>query len=144
VDYAAPPGTPVWAVADGVVIACDWGGGFGKQVVLRHMNGYTTYYGHLSRYSSGIRSGIRVKQKQIIGYVGSTGLSTGPHLDYRLAKVGRFRNPLRESFPSGLPIGKVEKEAFEKRTGGVMAWLEGETPFQQMLPSILNVGNVKQ
>jgi murein DD-endopeptidase MepM/ murein hydrolase activator NlpD len=144
VDYAAPPGTPVWAVADGVVVACGWSGGFGKQVVLRHMNGYTTYYGHLSRYSSGIRSGTRVKQKQIIGYVGSTGLSTGPHLDYRLAKDGRFRNPLKESFPSGLPIGKGEREAFEKRTGGVMAWLDGETPFQQTLSPILNVGNVGQ
>jgi murein DD-endopeptidase MepM/ murein hydrolase activator NlpD len=136
VDYAAPPGTPVWAVADGVVISCDWSGGFGKQVVLRHMNGYTTYYGHLSRYSPGIRSGARVKQKQIIGYVGSTGLSTGPHLDYRLAKDGRFRNPLKESFPSGLPIRKGEREAFEKRRDGVMAWLEGEAPFQQTLSPI--------
>jgi murein DD-endopeptidase MepM/ murein hydrolase activator NlpD len=140
VDYAAPPGTPIWAVADGVVIVCDWSGGFGKQVVLRHMNGYTTYYGHLSRYSSGIRSGARVKQKQIIGYVGSTGLSTGPHLDYRLAKDGRFRNPLKESFPSGLPIGKGERGAFEKRRDGIMAWLEGEAPFQQMLSPILSVG----
>jgi murein DD-endopeptidase MepM/ murein hydrolase activator NlpD len=144
VDYAAPPGTPIWAVADGLVIACGWSGGFGKQVVLRHMNGYTTYYGHLSRYSSGIRSGARVKQKQIIGYVGSTGLSTGPHLDYRLAKDGRFKNPLKESFPSGLPIGKGERETFEKRRDEVMAWLEGEAPFQQMPSPILSVGKMEQ
>jgi murein DD-endopeptidase MepM/ murein hydrolase activator NlpD len=143
VDYAAPPGTPIWAVADGAVIACGWNGGFGKQVVLRHMNGYTTYYGHLSRYSSGIRLGARVKQKQIIGYVGSTGLSTGPHLDFRLAKDGRFRNPLKESFPSGLPIGKGEMEAFDKRRDGVMAWLEGEAPFQQMASPILSGGKVE-
>jgi len=108
------------------------------------MNGYKSYYGHLSRYSSGIRSGIRVKQKQVIGYVGSTGLSTGPHLDYRLAKGGRFRNPLKESFPSGLPIGNAEREAFGKRTGEVMAWLTGETPFRQSLSPILDVGIVKQ
>jgi murein DD-endopeptidase MepM/ murein hydrolase activator NlpD len=144
VDYAAPPGTPVWAVADGVVTACGWNGGFGKQVVLRHMNGYKTYYGHLSRYSSGIRSGVRVKQKQVIGYVGSTGLSTGPHLDYRLAKDGRFRNPLKENFPSGLPIRKDETEAFEKRRDGIMAWLEGEAPFQQMASPILSAGKVEQ
>jgi murein DD-endopeptidase MepM/ murein hydrolase activator NlpD len=144
VDYAAPPGTPVWAVADGVVTACGWNGGFGKQVVLRHMNGYTSYYGHLSRYSPGIRSGARVKQKQIIGYVGSTGLSTGPHLDYRLAKDGRFRNPLKESFPSGLPIGKGEMEGFEKRRDGVMAWLEGEVPFQQIASPILSAGKGEQ
>lgn len=136
VDYAAPPGTPVWAVADGVVIASDWSGGFGKQVVLRHMNGYATYYGHLSRYGSGIRLGSRVKQKQVIGYVGSTGLSTGPHLDYRLAKDGRFRNPLRERFPPGFPVGKAEREVFEKRRDAVTGWLEGESPFQQSLSSI--------
>jgi murein DD-endopeptidase MepM/ murein hydrolase activator NlpD len=140
VDYAAPPGTPVWAVADGMVMTCGWSGGFGRQVALRHMNGYTTYYGHLSRYGSGIRLGARVKQKQLIGYVGSTGLSTGPHLDYRLAKDGRFRNPLKESFPSGLPIGKGEMEAFEKRRNGVVAWLEGEVPFQQMVSPIFSVG----
>jgi murein DD-endopeptidase MepM/ murein hydrolase activator NlpD len=144
VDYAAPPGTPVWAVADGLVIACGWNGGFGKQVVLRHINGYKTYYGHLSRYGSGIRSGARVKQKQIIGYVGSTGLSTGPHLDYRLAKDGRFKNPLEESFPSGLPIGKGERDAFEQRRDGVMAWLEGEAPLRQTPSPDLCVGNVKQ
>ncbi len=126
VDYAAPPGTPVWAVADGLVIACGWSGGFGKQVVIRHKNGYTTYYGHLSGYGPGIRVGARVKQKQVIGYVGSTGLSTGPHLDYRLAKDGAFRNPLKEAFPSGLPIGREEREAFEKRRERVVAWLQGE------------------
>ena len=85
-----------------------------------------------------------MKQKQIIGYVGSTGLSTGPHLDYRLAKDGRFKNPLKESFPSGLPIGKREKDAFEKRRDRATAWLEGETPFQQTGSPNLSVGNVEQ
>jgi murein DD-endopeptidase MepM/ murein hydrolase activator NlpD len=125
VDYAAPSGTPVWAVADGVVVSCGWGGGFGKQVILRHPNGCMTYYGHLSGYGPGVRKGGRVKQKQIIGYVGSTGLSTGPHLDYRLAKDGRFRNPLGESYPAGLPIDKGKLAAFQKRREGVMAWLQG-------------------
>jgi len=129
VDYAAPPGTPVWSVADGTVVSCGWGGGFGKQVILRHVNGYTTYYGHLSGFGPGMRKGTRVKQKQIIGYVGSTGLSTGPHLDYRLVKDGRFRNPLKETFPTGLPIKKGEMESFEKRRDEMVAWLEGETPY---------------
>ena len=138
VDYAAPPGTPVWAVADGVVMSCGWSGGFGRQVALRHMNGYTTYYGHLSQYGAGIRLGARVKQKQLIGYVGSTGLSTGPHLDYRLAKDGRFRNPLRESFPSGLPIGRGEAEGFQKRRDEVMGWLQGEDPFRGLGSPVLS------
>ena len=129
VDYAAPPRTPVWSVADGTVVSCGWGGGFGKQVILRHVNGYTTYYGHLSGFGPGMRKGTRVKQKQIIGYVGSTGLSTGPHLDYRLVKDGRFRNPLKETFPTGLPIKKGEMESFEKRRDEMVAWLEGETPY---------------
>ena len=144
VDYAAPPGTPVWAVADGVVVLCEWNGGFGNQVILRHMNGYTTYYGHLSRYGPGIKRGVRVKQKQIIGYVGSTGLSTGPHLDYRLAKDGGFRNPLKESFPAGLPIGKGEMEAFQKRRDEMVAWLQGDTPLQQLKPPLLSAGRAER
>jgi len=141
VDYAAPPGAPVWAVADGVVVSCEWSGGFGNQVILRHMNGYTTYYGHLSRYGPGIRRGVRVKQMQTIGYVGSTGLSTGPHLDYRLAKDGGFRNPLKETFPTGVPIAKGEMETFQKKRDERMASLQGETPSQQLkfpLPSVQN------
>ncbi|MCJ7704130.1 MAG: M23 family metallopeptidase, partial [Desulfobacterales bacterium] len=102
VDYAAPSGTPIWAVADGTVVSCGWNTGFGRQVILRHGNGYVSCYGHLSGYGPGIRKGTRVKQKQVIGYVGSTGISTGPHLDYRLVKDGRFRNPLKETFPTGV------------------------------------------
>jgi murein DD-endopeptidase MepM/ murein hydrolase activator NlpD len=133
VDYAAPPGTAVWAVGDGTVISCGWNGGFGKQVILRHMNGYTTYYGHLSGYGPGIRNNKVVKQKQIIGFVGSTGLSTGPHLDYRIAKDGRFRNPLKETFPTGLPIGKKEMETFQKRKDEMIVWLQGEAPYQKRI-----------
>ncbi|MCJ7782470.1 MAG: M23 family metallopeptidase, partial [Desulfobacterales bacterium] len=128
VDYAAPPGTPIWAVADGTVVSFGWNGGFGNQVILRHMNGYITYYGHLSGFGSGIRKGARVSQKQIIGYVGSTGLSTGPHLDYRLAKDGQFRNPLKEVFPTGLPVEKGEMEAFHRATDEMSGWLQGDSP----------------
>jgi len=125
VDYAAPPGTPIWAVADGSVTSCGWNSGFGNQVILRHRNGYMTCYGHLSSYGPGIRKGVRVRQKQIIGYVGSTGLSTGPHLDYRLVKNNQFRNPLKETFPTGLPIEKREMEIFRQRRDEMLVWLEG-------------------
>lgn len=135
VDYAAPSGTPIWAVADGTVVSCGWGGGFGKQVVLRHPNGYMTYYGHLSGYGPGIRKGIRVRQKQVIGYVGSTGLSTGPHLDYRLAKDGKFVNPLKVNFPSGFPVEKGKMEAFQKRKDEMLAWLQGNGPDRKGLES---------
>jgi murein DD-endopeptidase MepM/ murein hydrolase activator NlpD len=139
VDYAAPTGTPIWAVADGRILSCGWNGGFGNQVVLRHPNGYTTFYGHLSRYGPGIRRGARVRQKQIIGYVGSTGLATGPHLDYRLVKGGRFRNPLKESFPAGLPIRRGELEGFEKRRDEMIAGLEGDTPFYKRMEEVIGL-----
>jgi murein DD-endopeptidase MepM/ murein hydrolase activator NlpD len=131
VDYAAPVGTPIWAVADGTVYSFGWSNGFGKQVILRHPNGYKSYYSHLSRYGHGIRKGAIVKQKQIIGYVGSTGLSTGPHLDYRLVKNGRLRNPLKEKFSGGPPIRKEEMERFRKRRDEMVAWLQGEAPSYQ-------------
>ena len=136
VDYAAPAGTPVWAVADATVFSVGWNGGFGKQVIVRHMNGYKSYYGHLSRYGPGIRKGIRVTQKQIIGYVGSTGLSTGPHLDYRLTKDGRFRNPLKEVFPTGYPIGKGDLEAFQKKKEEIVTLMTDTAPYRNRLEKI--------
>lgn len=130
IDYAAPAGTPVWAVADGTIVSAGWAGGFGKQVVLRHKNGYNTYYGHLSRYGPGIKKGQRVKQKQTIGYVGTTGLSTGAHLDYRLSKDGRFRNPLKEVFPPGYPIEGEKIEEFNKKKDQCLGWLADGVPNQ--------------
>ena len=133
VDYAAPSGTPIWAVADGAVASCGWNSGFGNQVILRHTNGYTTCYGHLSAFGSGIRKGTRVKQRQVIGYVGSTGLSTGPHLDYRLLKDGQFRNPLRDSFIPGAPIEKREMEAFRQKSEEMMGWLQGDSAYSKRM-----------
>ncbi len=98
IDLAAPTGTPVMAAADGNVVFRGVRGGFGKQVIIKHGNGYKTYYGHLSRFKRGMRNGSKVSQKDIIGYVGSTGLSTGPHLDYRIAQNGTFMNPFSMKF----------------------------------------------
>ncbi len=131
-DYAAPTGTPIWAIADGIVIFCGSVEGFGKRVILRHSGGFTSYYSHLSRYGPGVKEGIRVKQKQVIGYVGSTGFSTGPHLDFRISKDGQFLDPLKtENFPTGQPICKKEREAFQKKRDRVMTWLMAESLFLQ-------------
>ena len=124
VDYAAPPGTPVWAVADGTVVSCGWNGGYGKQVVLRHAKGYQSMYGHLIGYGPGISKGKTVHQKQIIGYVGSTGLSTGPHLDFRLTKNGVPRNPLREISPRAAALSREQMPEFQKILDPLLAWAD--------------------
>ena len=129
IDYAAPTGTPVWAVADGVVQFAGRNRGNGIQVVLRHRNGYKTYYNHLSRIARGVRGGARVDQKQVIGYVGSTGLSSGPHLDYRVSKQGRFVNPLSERFVPGQPVGRDERPAFVETARALVERLEKETQY---------------
>jgi murein DD-endopeptidase MepM/ murein hydrolase activator NlpD len=129
VDYAAPPGTPVRAVADGTVRVAGWNGGNGIQVHLRHHGGYETVYNHLSRLGPGIRAGGRVSQRQVIGYVGSTGVSTGPHLDYRVAKNGRFVNPLDEKFIPGPPLGGAEHGRFLKEAREIVRRLEDASPF---------------
>ncbi len=98
VDLAAPVGTPIMAASDGRVEFAGWKGGFGKQIILDHSGGYKTYYGHLSRFAVNIKAGARVRQKQIIGYVGATGIATGPHLDYRMAQNGVFANPFNVKF----------------------------------------------
>ncbi len=115
VDYAAARGTPVQATADGVVLFRARKGPNGKMVQIKHGSHYTTYYLHLSRYGRGIRKGAHVKQGQIIGYVGSTGRSTGPHLDYRFKKDGRFLDPLKISVPAADPVKAVYKRNFEQK-----------------------------
>ena len=110
IDYAAPRGTPVSASADGVVVFAGRQGGFGRLVRLRHANGYETLYGHLSRID--VRRGQRVAQGDRIGAVGSTGLATGPHLDYRMTLNGRYVDPLRIQVPPAEPIPADETAAF--------------------------------
>ena len=114
VDYGAPTGTQVIAVANGRVVSATTSGGSGNMVRLRHTNGYETYYLHLSRFAKGMHPGSRVVQGQTVGYVGSTGLATGPHLDYRIRKNGAFVNPLIEhrNFPPGDPIPEEHLPAF--------------------------------
>ena len=114
VDYGAPTGTPVVAVANGTVVSAARSGGSGNMVRLRHTNGYETYYLHLSAFGKGMRPGARVAQGQVIGRVGSTGLSTGPHLDYRMRKNGTFVNPLIEhrNLPPGDPVPEGFMNAF--------------------------------
>ncbi len=129
IDYGAPVGTPVRAVADGTVLSAGWDGGNGISIRLRHRSGYETMYNHLSRVASGLRAGSRVAQRQVIGYVGATGLATGPHLDYRVAKNGVFVNPLSEKFLPGEPIAPGERAAFRRHARELVARLEDEAPF---------------
>ena len=103
VDFAAPRGTPVRAVADGTVRRAGWRGGLGRFVRLDHPGPYDSGYGHLHRIAKGVREGARVKQGQIIGYVGSTGLATGPHLHFIMYKYGKHINPLRKQFRKQMP-----------------------------------------
>jgi len=125
VDYAAPKGTPVWAVADGWVSRCGWSRGGGNFIALSHRNGFSSFYSHLSRFARKIRGGARVKQKQIIGYVGSTGNSTGPHLDYRLKKGGSFINPLQKIVLPGTPVPLADRPRFLRERDELKRQMEG-------------------
>jgi murein DD-endopeptidase MepM/ murein hydrolase activator NlpD len=111
-DYAAPHGTPIRSVSDGVVTAASYTGGNGNFVKIRHDNVYETQYLHMSRFAKGIRPGVRVKQGQTIGFVGSTGLATGPHVCFRFWKNGRQINHLREKLPAAKPMSKEELPAY--------------------------------
>ncbi len=113
IDYAAPTGTPVSAIGDGIVKKSQYSGGFGNLVIVKHPNGYETYYGHLSKYGKGVKKGARIKQGQIIGYVGATGLATGPHLDFRINKNGKFFDFLKMKMPSAKILKGKEKENFD-------------------------------
>ena len=128
VDYRAPAGAPVVAVADGVVLSAGMSGGAGRMVHLRHANGFETEYLHLSAIA--VRAGSRVRQGELIGKVGSSGLATGPHLDYRLKKNGAFINPVtaHRAMPPADPIPAAEMAAFEAARDRAMAALTVHGP----------------
>jgi len=111
-DYAAATGTPIWTTADGVVIKASYTRNNGNYVKIKHNNTYTTQYLHMSKIKSGIKRNVKVKQGQIIGYVGSTGLATGPHVCYRFWKNGRQVDPYKQKLPPGDPIKKENFEDF--------------------------------
>ena len=129
IDYAAPHGTPVWAVAGGEVIYRARAGGFGNLVKVRHANGYVSYYAHLSRFAKDLEVGERVGQKQVIGYVGSTGLSTGPHVCFRIARNGQYVNPARLRSPTGPPVSDELLPFFRARADLLLDELRGGTRF---------------
>ncbi|RME23780.1 MAG: M23 family metallopeptidase [Deltaproteobacteria bacterium] len=124
IDLAAPTGTPVWAPADGVVEFAGRKGASGNLVILRHANGYRTIFAHLNKIGRGIRKGVRVRQKQTIGTVGSTGRSTGPHLHYGMTLNGRFVNPFSQRFPPARPVPKRLRSDFRASIGPLLERLE--------------------
>jgi murein DD-endopeptidase MepM/ murein hydrolase activator NlpD len=136
VDYAAPSGTPVHAVADGVVTKRGWAGGGGNTVWIKHARGYQTGYLHLRAYAKGLSVGSRVRQGELIGYVGSTGSSTGPHLDYRVKLNGKPIDPLKIPQEPGEPIRKQDREAFAVVRDKVMGELNGTLPEAEWLTQL--------
>ncbi|MGD8278349.1 MAG: M23 family metallopeptidase [Gemmatimonadota bacterium] len=126
-DFGAPSGTPVHATADGTVIFAGRNGSYGNLVKIRHMSGYETRYAHLRGFASGIRAGVRVKQKQVIGYVGMTGLATGVHLHYELRRNGQPINARTARLPTAPPLPADHMETYRALATRQMALLEDQT-----------------
>ncbi|MFZ9887566.1 MAG: peptidoglycan DD-metalloendopeptidase family protein [Myxococcota bacterium] len=124
VDYGAGTGTPFWAIADGVVEEARYSPTAGNMIVVRHMGGYATEYFHASRFAEGIRPGARVRQRQVIGYVGSTGRSTGPHLHFGMKKRGGYVDPAKQVFPPAEPVPKKYQKEFNDIVGPLLVELE--------------------
>jgi murein DD-endopeptidase MepM/ murein hydrolase activator NlpD len=123
VDYGAPAGTPVTVTGDGVVSFVGWRGGGGNTVEVRHGGGYVTAYLHLSRAAAGVHAGAHVRQGQVIGFVGTTGLSTGPHLDYRVTRNGRYVNPVTVGGEPAPPLPPAQLQPFTAWAGRLLPLL---------------------
>jgi hypothetical protein len=121
IDYGAPTGTPVSAIADGTVTMARWNGGYGNFVRVRHAGGLVSCYGHLSRYGAGVKSGRSVRQGQTVGYVGTTGLSTGPHLHFEVRRGGKAVNPLKVIPPRADPVARKNKPEFNALKASYLA-----------------------
>ena len=124
IDYAAPTGTPVKATANGTVTFAGTQRGYGKLIILKHNSKYETAYGHLSGFAKGLNNGTRIKQGDIIGYVGMTGMATGPHLHYELRVDGVQRDPSKIILPTAPPIAKKDMPAFQNETQSLIARLD--------------------
>ncbi len=124
VDYAAPHGTPIRATADGKILHAGNKGGYGRTVVVQHGESYSTLFAHMSRFARGIKKGVKIKQGQTIGYVGKTGLATGPHLHYEFRINGVHRNPLKIDLPKALPLDKKYIADFRSKAEPLLAQLD--------------------
>jgi murein DD-endopeptidase MepM/ murein hydrolase activator NlpD len=124
VDYAAPKGTPVKATGDGRVVFRGVKGGYGNTVVVQHGSTYSTLYAHLSGFARSVNVGTRIRQGQTIGYLGMTGLATGPHLHYEFLVNGAHRNPLTVKFPDSMPIEARYRRDFQKQAQTLLARLD--------------------
>jgi murein DD-endopeptidase MepM/ murein hydrolase activator NlpD len=141
VDFAAATGTPIMATADGTVDFIGWQNGYGKVIILRHSNNVTTLFAHQSRFAKGLKKGERVSQGEVIGYVGSTGWSTGAHLHYEMRVAGRPVNPLAASLPAAEPLKGPEQVAFLKQAGALQLKLEKLAALQIAVPDLMNVAS---
>lgn len=128
VDYSAPTGTPIQAVADGKVMFAGWKGGYGNVVQLKHGSAYSTLYGHMTNFARGIRSGQTVSQGQTIGYVGRTGLATGPHLHYEFLVNGVHRDPMTVKLPNALPLDTRYLADFKQQAAPLLARMDSLGP----------------
>lgn len=133
VDYAADTGTPIMATSDGVVIQRGVSGGYGNLVEIRHTNGFVTRYAHMSRFHPEVRLGTRVRQGQVVGYVGATGLATGPHLHYEMLRNGQHVDPLSITVPSGEPVQSADR----------IRWMDEMTARVALLENIPGAGPVR-
>ncbi len=131
IDYAAPTGTPVKAIGSGTVLFAGWGGGAGRYIRIKHSNGYESTYMHLSGFARGLKKGKSVRQGEVIGYVGSTGWSTGPHLDFRMKRNGKFINPMTVTSPRSDPVHASKKAEFDEKVALYKAFLSGDKPLHE-------------
>jgi len=146
VDFAAPRGTPILAAGEGTVERANRYGGYGNYIRIRHSDGYKTAYAHLKNFARGVKKGTYVKQDQVIGYVGTTGRSTGPHLHYEVHLHGKKINPRRLSQLSGKPLAKNQRAAFKARRAEIEAIREGAeilTP-QAQISAVVEAGSLPE
>jgi len=131
VDYGGPRGTPIRVTGNGKVVFRGWGNGYGNYIKVQHAGKYMTVYGHMSKFGK-FKKGQYVKQGQVIGYIGSTGMSTGPHLHYEFRINGKHQDPLKMKFPSASPVPKAYRTAFTQQSRLMLAQLERYSPDLQM------------